>query len=337
MTTVYFAGGEDIDFTLVGSSGTSQSGGYFRSAFARGALCVSTGFIISTADPPSDRLTSPTFSAISTFWAHAQFYASNSNTTNNNATLMRLLDGGTARIVVRGTGTAGQVRLEKRNAAGTFTTLATSASGAMAASGIHSVDLSVSYGTSGRVILYVDGVSIADSGVVDVTTDSATTLNQLELAALAAPGSGYAWSEAIVQDTSTLGTGLLTLPPMASGATQSWTGSVGNVNEWQINDSANINTASVNALSEWTVATTLPTGTWTIEAIVQSVRVEVGTTGPQNAEFLVRTTDGSDHVAGSFAPTTSLANYRHIWSTNPHTSAAWATGDLINAGIESLT
>jgi hypothetical protein len=36
-------------------------------------------------------------------------------------------------------------------------------------------------------------------------------------------------------------------------------------------------------------------------------------------------------------PTTSLANYQNNWPINPHTGVAWLPGDLINAGIESLT
>ena len=129
-----------------------------------------------------------------------------------------------------------------------------------------------------------------------------------------------------------------TLPPVAAGNTQSWLpNTVADVNPTTINDTNFVATISANALSEWTVATTLPPGSWTIAAVVQEARVSVGLTGPQHFEWLVRTVDGSDNVTGSVAPTTSFANYSNIWPTNPHTTAAWAAGGLINAGIESLT
>jgi hypothetical protein len=142
----------------------------------------------------------------------------------------------------------------------------------------------------------------------------------------------------IIQDTSTLGMAVLTLPPLATGNTQAWTGSVSNINEISINDSNYIYDANANDISEWTVSTSsMPAGTWNISAVVTEARVNVGSSGPQHFEWVVRTSDGSDHVAGSVAPTTSFSNYQYVWPTNPHTSAAWNAGELINSGVESLT
>lgn len=334
-----FAGGEDTSFVVTGSLIVSTTSGTYRSTFARCSLGTSTG-APSTADPPAFRMTSRAWSATGTVWLHVEWMNQNSATFTSNATLLRLLDGsGVARIVVRGTATAGQVKIDKRNAAGSFTNLVTSAASAIAASAApQALDLFVNYAVSGQATLYVNGVSVADTGAgVDVTTDGVTTLAQADLCAITSGGTDR-WSECIVRDSTTIGSALVTIPPVAAGNTQSWTpNTVGNVNEVSINDANSISTSSANALSEWTVSTSLPTGSWAITSVVQEIRMNRGATGPQNAEWLVRTSDGTDHVTGSIGPAIGLANYANIWATNPHTSAAWNAGELINAGIESLT
>src|ERR1035437_5064807 len=245
----------------------------------------------------------PVWGPSSSFWVHGQFGASNNNGTNSNGILLALADsGGVGRILVRGTGTAGQLKISTRNAAGTFVDLVTSVAGAFpAAANPLAMDLFVNYAVSGQATLYWNGAVIADTGpAVNVTTDSATALAQAFYGAVLSSGNRGYWSECAVRTTSTLGMAMKTLPPVAAGNTQSWLpNTVGNVNPTSINDANFVATTSVNALSEWTVATTLPTGSWAIAAVVQEARVSVGLTGPQHFEWLVRTVDGSDNVTGS--------------------------------------
>ncbi len=178
--TDLFVGGEDTSFTLVGSYSFSASGSgtSFRAAFARGVVGYSASGTPSTADPPANRATTPTFAATSSFWIHGLWANQNSNTASLNTTLLRVLDAGVARIVVRGTATAGQLKIETRNAAGTFTTLVTSAAGALPVKTTPTaIDLWINYAVSGQAQLWVDGANVADTGAgVDVTTNSATTM-----------------------------------------------------------------------------------------------------------------------------------------------------------------
>jgi hypothetical protein len=333
MTTIYFAGSEDSAFTSVTSFGSTTSTTFYRSAFARAG--VSQNNFTNSAFPPAANALTPLFGPSSSFWIHGQ-HNNTSGSGNNNCLLAAYDAGGVGRILVLGTATGGQVKICTRNAAGTITTLVTSAAGVIPTSTLVPLDLFINYAASGQCTLYVSGVAVADTGPgVNVTTDSATALSQVAFASLS---TSAGWSECIIQDTSTLGLSLQTLAPVAAGNTQSWTpNTVGNVNPTSINDTNFVAATSVNSLSEWTVGTTLPAGSWVIEAVVQTARVSVGATGPQHFEWLVRTVDGSDHVAGSVAPTTSFSNFINVWPTNPHTSAAWLAGDLINAGIESLT
>jgi hypothetical protein len=340
MTTVYFAGTEDVSFVSHNGAGITTNTNFFRTAFSRSGLQHAVN---NTAFPPTVAYwSSPTITPVSAFWFHARVSPNTINTTVANNPALCFSDGsGVWRLGVMGTGTAGQLAIFKRSAAGTITTLATSAAQAFPAStAIIAIDLNVNYSTTGRAQLYVDGQLVADTGAsVDVTTDSATSIGTFFMNTPGNSPGNFIWSEIILQDTDTRGCALQTLPPVAAGNTQSWTpNTVGNVNPTTINDTNFVSTTSANALSEWTLSTTLPAGSWAIEAIVQAARVSAGATGPQNYEFLTRTVDGTDHVQGTTTPPIgSFGNAFSVWNTNPFTGTAWTTGQLINSGIESLT
>jgi hypothetical protein len=180
------------------------------------------------------------------------------------------------------------------------------------------------------VYLYLNGILLL-TGVL-----AAGSVDYVDVGSIS--DSVTAYSEVIVQDSSTLGYALLTVPPLANGNTNTWTGSVGNIDEITIND-ANYNTTTADSqLAEYTVTYTLPSGDWNVVAYVEEARVSVGSTGPQHFEFAVRTY-GSDYVAGTVTPTNYLDNYSYIWAQNPHTALPWGTLDFgagFNLGIESL-
>ena len=333
-TTIYWAGGEDSSFVALQGQTVTTSSGFFRAAYARSAVGI---YNSGTTIPLANYAQTPQFGPASTFWVHGMTYATSLGAPGIAIILLAVADSsGVTRLIVSETGTPGQLQICTRNAAGTITSLATSIPGALLVSQLCPIDLFVNYGTSGQVTLYYNGVSIADTGAsVNVTTDGATALAEVYYGGPF--GTNMFWSECIIANGSTLGMALQTLPPLAAGNTQSWTGAVEDIDETTINDTNFISTTATGGLSEWTVGTSLPPGNWEILAVVQEARVSVGATGPQHFEWAIRTSDGSDHVQGAVAPSTSL-NYcgPGIWATNPHTAAAWNAGDLVNAGIESL-
>lgn len=351
--TILFASGEDTGFTeIVGATGGAQgvTGGIYlsRSGFARNTTTVVATFNSNNvADPPASRIQTPTFTSVSSLWVHFQFYTISTNVTasGQQALILRSPDG-VARILLRQTGTAGQLKISKRNAAATITDLATF-TGNFSNTAQTAFDMNVVYGcTSGdSVTVYYQGVVVGSFSGSSICTDAATQLNQLELGAfngstlgsVTTAGTGY--SEVIIADADTRGMALWTLNPSAAGNTQSWTpNTLGNINKAVIDDTSSISTGASSQLSEWTTPTTYPTGTWSLLAVVQEARVLRGTTGPQTYEWLMRV-NSTDNVTGSVSPTTSFANFSNqIWSLNPHTSAAWATSDIttgFNLGIES--
>jgi hypothetical protein len=344
--TIYFAGGEDTSFSCIGTCGEGGSGSsQYRTAFARAAYGVQNSTTV--ADPPANRIQTTTFSSLSTLWMHGVVSSVAATTTSGEQSLILRSPDGVARILLRQTGTSGTLKASTRNAAATITDLAT-ASVTFSASTPVAIDLGIVYGcTSGDTLKLYIGGTLAINYTGNLCTDAATSLNQLELAAISNNASGCnggngggCWSEVIVSDSDTRGMALWTLSPQASGNTQSWTpNTVGNINPVTINDANSISTGSTSALSEWTTPTTFPSGTWNVLAVVQEARALVGTTGPLHFEWLVRV-NSTNNVTGSVAPSTSFGNFNNqIWSTNPNTSSAWAVGDIVagfNLGIESL-
>jgi hypothetical protein len=332
--TILWAGGEDTSFQTLLSMSVSTNTSYHRSAYAREAV----GGTYGSAWPMTVAAVTPLWGPSSSFWVHGQQSCSATPAASGIVILALADSSGVGRILVCGTAVVGQLKISMRNAAGVLTDLVTSLPGTYTStSPTKALDLFVNYAVAGQCTLYWDGNVIADTGPgVNVTTDGATTLSQAFFGGGNSVGGIY-WSECAVRTTSTLGMSILTLPPVASGATQSWTpNTVADVNPTAITDANFVTTTAAGALSEWTVATALPPGTWSIAAVVQEARVSVGLTGPQHFEWLVRTVDGSDNVAGSVAPTGSFANYSKVWPLNPHTGVAWLPGDLIDAGVESL-
>lgn len=339
--TVLWAGGEDTSFISIPGVAVNTNTSKFRTAFSRCALSPTNA---ATTFPPTSYCLTPVITPVTSSWMHGRYNTIGAGSVTNAVWMAMLDNGGVARIAVLPTATAGQVRIVKRDAAGTLTTLATTAAGALqsflVSAQTDAIDLFVNYAVAGQATLFVNGVNVADTGPgVDVTTNSVTALAQIMYSANTNGGNNCFWAEMIWQTTDSRGSALQTIPPVAAGNTQSWTpNTVGNVNQVSITDAAFVSTASVNALSEWTLSTSLPAGAWAITGVVQNARVNAGITGPQHYEWLVRTVDGSDHVQGSSAPPVgSFANDWTIWLTNPHTATAWGSGELINAGIESLT
>lgn len=335
-TTIY-GGGEDTSATLT-SGVTVSTGGAFRSAWCREALVVPG----STSDPPGDTITFPQVSPVSVIWCHGRFgWSALGGSSSLNATMFRLLDAsGVARIVVRGAPSNG-VKVDKRDSAGTFTNLITSAANVVPTGGLSAFpfDLKVDYAVAGSVTLWINNVNCGTfSG--DVTTDSVTALAQAQYSGLST-ATGTDWSEMFGSDSITINAGLFTLPPLAAGTTQNWFGVVADVDKAVIDDTSFIADGTPGDLSGWTTPVTFPGGAWIIQSIIQEARVAVGLTGPQHFDWYARTADGTDHLGGtSNAPTTLFSNFSNfIWANNPHTGIPWVVGDIVagfNLGIDSL-
>jgi len=337
--TILFAGGEDTSFALTGTSGGARQSSEFRTTFARCSLWASN---VAASDPPANRWTSPVFTAGSDLWLHCVMTENVLTQTANAQVFLFYSPDNVARVLVRTTATSGQWKVSTQNAAGTKTDVVT-ASANHTTNHLTTVDIHVDFGASGGVTMWYDGVQVASySG--SLRTDAATQLDHFAFSSATNSGvigDNTQWSEFIAANEDTTSMSLWTLAPVASGNTQSWTpNTVGNINEVIINDATSVSTTTNNALSQWTTPVTAPSGAWNVRAIVQEARLQRGATGPQHADFSLRTAS-TDYVAGStLAVGTSFSNFGNaLWLTNPNTSAAWAITDIasgFNLGVKAI-
>ncbi len=322
--TILWYGGEDTSFTPIGAFSTivtCSATVLCRPAFARYALGIQNGATV--ADPPANRLQTSTFTAGASIWVHGQ-YSSNisgpTTTLNEQGLIIRSPDG-VSRIVVRQTGTNGQVKVTAYNAARTPTDLAV-ASGTFPVGATTQFDLQVNYTCSGAgaVNMWLAAVQvIAFTG--NPCTDAATTLNQVEFAsfnnattACNVSLASSCWSELIIADEDTRSMALVTCGLQAAGPTQQFLpNTLANVNKTTIDDTSFVSTATNNQLSQWTCPTAAPVGIWAVRSVSIEARALHSTTGPQNLDFSTQ------------------------YNLSPATGSAWGIPEVFNTGANQLS
>lgn len=341
--TFYFVGGEDSDFTSVGTVAVDTTSTFRRSTYSRCALKVAAASL-------GDSWNASLSSAVSTCWATARVYFTNDGNVASSIAnrTFAFIDGSTPRLALtcspvnfQGT-TSCTWKLIKINAAGTITTLTTSSFN-VSPSSVQKIDVFVNYAVAGQFSVYLDGTLIANY-LGDVTTDSATTLSNLVLGTPMVDGANGAtyWSECIVSDSDTRSMTLATLPVNVAGNSQLWTGANTDINETTLSDATAISTTTAAQLSEWTITPASAIGSTTpIAAVVVSARAANGSTGPQNLQGVVRTGAADFTSSNISGMTQTLAPRRAIWTTNPNTTVAWVGSDLtaagLNIGLKSIT
>jgi hypothetical protein len=340
-----YAGGEDIDFLCNGggtcTTNTGPSGTANRTGWARTAYMV----IATITDPATNRFATPTFSPTSTLWVHAQFCSANPLSPNNgcssvapgttaSAQMLRILDSsGNPTLIVRGTGTAQQLKISSRTAAGAFTDLATCSSAINAT--LTQLDLSINYGTSGQITLYNNSAQVCSFTGNVTNGDGATTLNQVEFAA---PFNGNygAWSEVIVAASDTRAMARFSANTVANGNATGFSGTNICSAIWNAPSFNDVNfgfSGSTNVLHECTINSSIPAGSYNVLGLVMGARALVGATGPLHFDFVTRV-GGTDYASSDFAPLASFSNIaNYIQTTNPATGNPWIVSDFQAAGF----
>lgn len=322
----YFIGGEDHDFTKIGTcSVDTATTAARRTAYARCSLQVGG------SSAATDGFQAPFTATATSLWLTGRWYGFGSVSGTNTFDLLAFFDGATRRLMVHVDG-ASHLRISKQNAVGTRTTLATS-SLSLALATQYKLDVQViSYGASATVNVYQDNLLwVTFTG--DITTDSSTSLSGFVLGNTGTVGAaGTNWSEVIAGTDDTRSMSLCTLPPAANGNAFAWTGSFAGLDEVTLNDTDLATSATANELLQTTIASSGLTGTPAIRAVCVSARASKGGTGPQNIQLNVRT-GASDYFSATKALPAALDRVANIFETNPATSGAWAYTDLTAAGF----
>jgi hypothetical protein len=104
-------------------------------------------------------------------------------------------------------------------------------------------------------------------------------------------------------------------------------------NATTVNDANFGFSGTANVLPECTVRNTIPPGIYSVQGLVMSARVLVGSSGPLHFDFVTRV-NGADFLSPDFAPTTTFSNIsNYIQATNPATSSPWSIIDFQATGF----
>jgi hypothetical protein len=334
--TTLFVGGEDSDFINLNGAAASTTAGTFSSSFARESVGVYSATCELTNVPPASYFMTPTFTASSILWIHANYYNGGDCASQSAADILRVYSpDGYPRIAINEPASTsfGQFTIYTINQAGTYTSLASMTTACFTPGRLIPLDLYINYSSGGGVTLYCNGVQVA-SYTGNVTTNSATQLNQVQFSGQISQSTSY-WSEIIVSTTNTLSQRVAKLTPAANGNTDTWdVGGVSNINETTLSTSNPNASGTAGELQEYTIGTsTLPSGSYSVVGVYLNAYTQVDTTGPQHLQGVVRT-GGTDYTSVNYSPTQSAWGVISIpFLTNPATANAWALSDLTNVNF----
>lgn len=322
--TIYFAGGEDIDFTLVGEIGI-ETGNGFRSTHARHALYALPG----STDPRAGGALGALSGAVSDLWVGLRFAYLGSLGDTGGRPLMSLWDGATARLDV-GLTDSGELTISTVD--GTPSVVALSTVG-LPVGALSKLDLQVTYGANGRAYLYLDGtLMLTFSG--DLTRGGSTTLSAISLHSPSAGASRFAFSEVIVADRDTRPLALKTLVPTAIANAGTWAGTIADVTDLRANGTTALATASGDDTAILSVGAALANAT--VTAVRVQARAARGVDAPTSIQIGAGSASNIGYAAKRAVPT-SWVNLGATFDRNPATNAAWTLAQIgaLAIGISS--
>lgn len=318
---ILWVGAEDCDYDAKPSvtwNTTPNRSGYDRGRFS------TTGS--STSDPNTVRLVGARWAAASSdLWFSMRINCSG----NASGQWITFYDpSGVRRLILHASGAS--TLLNTRTSSGTIATIATFA-WAPTKSSLRKIDVHVVYGTSGSVTIYEEGTQVATySG--NVTTESATQLQSCDIGGVYTSGVAY-FSEIIVADQDTRAMSVVTLTSSTAGAAQQWTGTATNVNQNSLTNDVNFIYSGTNDQIQQYKPGSLPSGSFSVKAVVHSARALIGAAGPQHLAFVTRV-GSTDYDSSNYTPTTTFGPVQHVQSVNPSTSSAWAVADLASTNLQ---
>lgn len=311
-----FIGGEDTDFLPFAQTWSAdQSAGTFRSGYAR--LAMASGLSAELTNPLGQG-----FTPAAQFWLTFRCMTKQGS---NGQTLLALYDGAKQRLGLR-VNTDLSLSLVAVSDGGTATALVSSAANVITDGALQKFDLSVSFGSSGSLTLYVDGTQVA-TYTGDLTAGSSSTA--LGAFALFAVGKYRSYlSEIIVASGDTRTMSLVTHAPTAAGTTNQWIGTYADIDETQANGSDVIFTSNAAQIASFDV-NSLPQGAFAVRAVKVTAAGTHGESGPTQVQLGLRV-DGTNTFAPAQALDTGWTRVNTIFETNPVTGAPF-TMDEVNA------
>lgn len=223
--------------------------------------------------------------------------------------------------------------IEARLGSSTGTVLASSASGAIVASGWHYIECKVVIDdSSGSIECRVNGIEVLSITGIDTRLTTDVDINNIQV-----NGAGY-WTDVYIDDAnfhalSGRGCRIDTLWPTGAGTYSQMTPSAGSnyecIDDGRVSandDTDYVSSDALNEIDSYTFEDISAIGT-DITAVAHSIiarQDEVGEVGVSN----VTRVNGSDFVGDENTINTSHLEYQNIMELNPDDSAAWEEADI---------
>jgi hypothetical protein len=327
---ILWAGGEDVDFPIMGNATVVTTGGRFRSGWARCAINMSQ----STGSPAK----SAPFSggAVTSAWLSFQMY--NQGPISNSLFAGFGLSGTNKWLGVGSdSSNSNRVALVKYDGS-TRTQLAAEGGSSMAGSVLTRFDIQVTnYGTTATVNVYVNGVAIL-TFTGDVTVSGMTNFDSVFVMFWNNGGGGPGqYSEMFVADSDTRAVqGLQTLALTGAGTTNAWSNDTfSNINGISFSDSNPTYSNTAAQDQQYTVTTPTPV-TYSVLAVSQSARLARPATAT-TSQVKLGYKNGATGAFGTGAtktPGVGFALATQIDQINPVTGVAFTQSDLASLQLD---
>ena len=329
---ILWAGGEDIDFPVIGSATIITVGGQFRSGWARCAISQPASGAVAKSNPFNG-------GAVTSAWLSFQtFVPSVGGLSLTNTSMAAFGLSGTTKGL--GVGVNGSTFQIFKFDGTTRTVLASEGGSSWTVATLQRIDMQVtSYGATATVNVYLNGVSLI-TFTGDVTVSGMTNFDSVFIYSATGANLTQKTSELFVSDSDTRAIqGLQTLALTGAGTTTGWTNNTfSNINGINFSDGSPTSVNVVATDQQYTVTTPTPS-VYSVTAVAISARMAKSTAATPTVVKL----GYGNGAAGSFGTgasktvTTGFQTYEQIDAINPTTSAAFTQAQLaaLQLDIES--
>lgn len=310
---ILWCGGEDIDFPNGSAMSIPTSAGYFRSGFARCALCGPNSLPNMSQSTlfPGGGITSGwlRFYSYMNFGGGVGFCIGFGKSGTTSALGIGITNSGGSALVQIGKVTSGS--------------FASFVNTSVTMGGLQRWDIQmINYGATGTINVYLNG-ALGGTYTGNISVTGVSSWDSVFFGGNFNNSSSPAYSEFIVSDQTTLGLqGLVTLAPSGNGTSQQWSNpAYTNFNPTTIND-ANTSYTNTTGQDEQATINGLPSGNFSIPCIKTVARASA-TSGASSTNLKIgfNNTNNSTVAEGAtHALSTVMTPYEDYFTTDPTSS-----------------
>lgn len=327
---IYFMGGEDIDFSPLGTVSVQTGAGNFRSDFARCALGVAGGAPLANGWRGA-------FSApANAFWFGLRAVVSSASLAADPGQPLVVLSTSGSKRLGLSVSSGMTLVLGTWDSTGAYTKLIASAAGAVPST-LFKLDAQVLYATTGQVRVFVNQVEVI-TYAGDITRSGATNLDSIQLACPSTDASVTSFSEIFVTDRDSRTLMLKTHAPVNDAGGNQWTGNYQQVADVTADETTVISTNATDQVSSFPV-TQLPTGSnLAIRGFKIAGYAARGETGPSKLDLGV-VTNNTTSFGPDAAIDTGWTRIGQVFENNPVTNAQWTSAEInaLSISVKSKT